>query len=67
MPDKNTSSYQKTKRENVENSLSYCRKTSFSAIMKIIAILKTCGKNFPIFLNFQALTFIQNVAKNKNI
>jgi hypothetical protein len=41
----------------------YGRKTSFSAIVIITAILKTCEKNFSIFLNFQALIFIQNVAK----
>jgi hypothetical protein len=33
--------------------------------LKITAILKTCEKNFPIFLNFQALIFILNVAKIK--
>jgi hypothetical protein len=67
MPDRNTSSIQKTERKKNQNSLSYGRKIKFSAILKITAILKTCGKNFSIFLNFQALIFIQNVAKNKNI
>jgi hypothetical protein len=61
MPNWNTSLNQKTERKKDQNSLIYGRKTSFSAI------LKTCGKNFPIFLNIQALISIQNVAKNKNI
>jgi hypothetical protein len=62
----NTSSNQKTKRKNVQNSLSHGRKTSYSAILKSTAILKTCGKKFPNLSNFYALIFIQNVAKNKN-
>jgi hypothetical protein len=37
--------------------------TKDSAILKIAAILKTCEKNFPIFSNFKALIFTQNVAK----
>jgi hypothetical protein len=32
--------------------------------MKTTAILKTYGKNFPIFCNFKALIFMQNLAKN---
>jgi hypothetical protein len=39
----------KKERKNVQNSLSHDGKTSFSAIMKITAILKTCGKDFSIF------------------
>jgi hypothetical protein len=49
----------------VQNSLSYGRKIQFSAILKITITLKTCVKNFPFCLNFQALIFIQNVAKIK--
>jgi hypothetical protein len=57
----------KPERKNVQNSLSYGRKTNFSAILKIAAIIKTCLKNFPILLNFEAVMFTQNVAKDKNI
>jgi hypothetical protein len=39
----------KTVRQNVQNSLSYSRKTKFSAIFKKATILKICEKNFPIF------------------
>jgi hypothetical protein len=34
------------------NSLSYSRKTNFSSILKLAAILKTCKKNFLIFSKF---------------
>jgi hypothetical protein len=44
-PDRKTSLKQKTERKNVQNSLSYGRKTNFSAIYKFAAILKTCEKN----------------------
>jgi hypothetical protein len=43
-------------------------KKQFSAILELAAFFKTCEKNYvPNFLNFVALIFIQNVAKNKNI
>jgi hypothetical protein len=57
--DQNTTSNHRTERKNVQNSLSYGRKTSF------LAILKTCENNFYI-LNFEALIFKQYVVKNKN-
>jgi hypothetical protein len=52
MSDKNKSSNHQTERKKVKNTLSYGRKTKFSAILKITAILETYGMNFPIFLNF---------------
>jgi hypothetical protein len=67
MSDKNKSSNHQTERKKIKNKLSYGRKTKISAILKITAILKTCGKNSPIFLNFQARIFMQNVANNKNM
>jgi hypothetical protein len=49
-----------------QNSLSYGRIPNFSAILKFDAILKTCEKKFLTF-KFEALIFIENVAKYKNM
>jgi hypothetical protein len=57
----------KTEQKKIQNSLSYGRLTSFSAIFKFYFILKTCEKHYPDFLTFEALRFMQNVAKNLNI
>jgi hypothetical protein len=53
----------KTECKKNQNSLSYSRKTSFSALLKFIAILKTCEKNLIIFPNVEALILIWNAAK----
>jgi hypothetical protein len=58
----------KKQRKNVPNSLSYGRKTKFSVILKITAILKTCGKNFPIFsilkLSYLYILRLKKILKN---
>jgi hypothetical protein len=61
MSDQNTSLKQETERKKVQNSL---KKISFFAILKIVAILKTCEKNFLIKKTF---ILIENVAKNIKI
>jgi hypothetical protein len=45
----------KKQRKKVQKLLSYGRETSFTAISKITAILKTCEKNFLNFSKFKAL------------
>jgi hypothetical protein len=58
----------KTEQIKVQNSLSYGKKTSFSAILKFAAILKICEKNFQIFSKLNLiLILIEKVAKNWKI
>jgi hypothetical protein len=54
MADQNTSSNQKTERKSLQNSRSFSRKAIFSAILKMAAILKTCGKNCLTFFKFSS-------------
>jgi hypothetical protein len=49
MSDINRNWKQKTEAKNIENSLSYGRKTIFSAILKNAAILKTRNNTSPNF------------------
>jgi hypothetical protein len=58
MSDQNTSLKQKTERKNVQNSLSYGRKTSFEAILKIAAILKTYERTSLFFQKFKAFIYL---------
>jgi hypothetical protein len=52
MSDQNTSLKQKKTTQKCSKHTEYDRKTNFSAILKIIAILKTCNKNFKKFEAF---------------
>jgi predicted histidine transporter YuiF (NhaC family) len=59
---KSSMKYFRLKSEN--RAQKYSKLTSFSAILKIATILKTCEENFSIFSNLEALIFIQHEAKN---